>query len=87
MTEVPFSDGEISVLVDVLRDWEAHPGMPDPQIYANVATALTARDLTGDQWYALDSVLEVEAGERPELEWFLYVVRRIHRSVVENPTA
>lgn len=77
--KVPFSDGEISVLVDVLRDWEAYPGMPDPKIYADVATALTVRDLTGDQWYALDSVLEVEAGERPELEWFLYVVRRIRR--------
>ena len=87
MLQVPFSDREISVLVDVLRYWEAYPGMPDPRIYADIANALLARDLTTKQWYGLDSVLDVEAGERPELEWFLYVVRRIRRSAVEIPTA
>lgn len=66
-------------MVDVLRHWEAYPGMPDPQIYADIAEALLAGDLTSDQWYGLDSVLDVEIGERPELEWFLYVVRRIRR--------
>ena len=87
MLQVPFSDGEISVLVDVLGYWEAYPGMPDPQIYVDVADALLSGNLTAKQWYALDSVLDVEAGERPELEWFLYVVRRIRRSAAEIPTA
>lgn len=75
MLHLPFSDREISVMVDVLRYWEAYPGMPDPQIYADVATALVSRDLTSKQWYVLDSVLDVESGERPELEWFHQVVR------------
>jgi hypothetical protein len=85
--QVPFSDGEISVLVDVLRDWEVHPGMPDPQIYADIADALLARELTDEQWYGLDSVLDVELGERPELEWFLYMVRRVRRSTFGVSTA